>query len=82
MDEPTRGIDVGARAEIYNLIKGLVSEGKTIIIVSSDMTEVLSICQRIIVMHEGSIKGILSGANRTENAIMQRAANVIQKEAV
>ena len=82
MDEPTRGIDVGARAEIYNLIKSLTTEGKTIIMVSSDMTEVLSICQRIIVMHEGVITGTLSGENRTENEIMQRAANVIQKEAV
>jgi ABC-type sugar transport system ATPase subunit len=82
VDEPTRGIDVGARAEIYNLIKGLTIEGKTIIVVSSDMTEVLGICQRIIVMHEGTIKGILSGENRTENEIMQLAANVSQKEAV
>ena len=82
VDEPTRGIDVGARAEIYNLIKALTSAGKTVIVVSSDMTEVLSICQRIIVMHEGTIKGVLSGKNRTENEIMQRAANVVQKEAV
>jgi ABC-type sugar transport system ATPase subunit len=80
VDEPTRGIDVGARAEIYNIIKELTGEGKTIIMISSDMTEVLSICQRIIVMHEGTITGILSGENRTENDIMQRAANVIQKE--
>jgi len=82
VDEPTRGIDVGARAEIYSLIKALTSEGKTIIVVSSDMTEVLSICQRIIVMHEGKIVGTLTGENRTENEIMQRAVNVIQKEAV
>jgi len=82
VDEPTRGIDVGARAEIYSLIKALTSEGKTIIVVSSDMTEVLSICQRIIVMHEGKVVGILSGEDRTENEIMQRAVNVIQKEAV
>jgi ribose transport system ATP-binding protein len=46
------------------------------------MTEVLSICQRIIVMHEGKIVGILSGEDRTENEIMQRAVNVVQKEAV
>ena len=82
VDEPTRGIDVGARAEIYSLIKALTSEGKSIIVVSSDMTEVLSICQRIIVMHEGKVVGILSGEDRTENEIMQRAVNVIQKEAV
>ena len=82
VDEPTRGIDVGARAEIYNLIKSLTTEKKTIIMVSSDMTEVLSMCQRIIVMHEGVIKGVLCGEDRTEDKIMQRAANVIQKEAV
>jgi ABC-type sugar transport system ATPase subunit len=58
----------------------LTFEGKTIIVVSSDMTEVLGICQRIIVMHEGTIKGILSGENRTEYEIMQRAANVIQAD--
>jgi ribose transport system ATP-binding protein len=82
VDEPTRGIDVGARAEIYNIIKELTSEGKTIIMISSDMTEVLSICQRIIVMHEGTITGILSGENRTEHEIMQRAVNIVEKEAV
>jgi len=80
MDEPTRGIDVGARQEIYNVIKALAKEGKTIIVVSSDMTEVLSICQRIIVMHEGVITGVLTGDDRTENNIMQYAANVMQKE--
>ena len=82
VDEPTRGIDVGARAEIYNIIKELTNEGKTIILISSDMTEVLSICQRIIVMHEGKITGVLSGDDRTEHEIMQRAVNIIEKEAV
>ena len=82
VDEPTRGIDVGARAEIYNIIKELTNESKTIIIISSDMTEVLSICQRIIVMHEGTITGILTGEKRTEQEIMQHAVNIMQKEAV
>ena len=82
VDEPTRGIDVGARAEIYNTIKSLAQEGKTVIVVSSDMTEVLSICQRIVVMYEGTITGILSGENRTEHEIMQHAVNINQKEAV
>ena len=82
VDEPTRGIDVGARAEIYNIIKELAVEGKTIIMISSDMTEVLSICQRIIVMHEGTITGVLTGDKRTEHEIMQRAVNIVQKEAV
>ena len=80
VDEPTRGIDVGAREEIYNILKKLASEGKTIIVVSSDMTEVLNISQRIIVMYEGKITGVLVGDERNENNIMQLAVNVAQKE--
>jgi ABC-type sugar transport system ATPase subunit len=80
VDEPTRGIDVGARAEIYNIIKELAKEGKTIIIVSSDVTEVLSICQRVIVMYEGTVTGSLIGRERTEDQIMQHAFNLVQKE--
>lgn len=75
LDEPTRGIDVGSREEIYNIIHELTSAGKTIIMVSSDMTEVLSICQRVIVMHEGAIKGELTGDDRTEESIMSYATN-------
>jgi ABC-type sugar transport system ATPase subunit len=76
LDEPTRGIDVGAREEIYRIIGSLASEGKTILIVSSDMTEILSICQRIIVMHEGRVITEYTGADRNEEKIMQSAANV------
>ena len=56
-DEPTRGIDVGAKYEIYMLINQLANEGKSIIIVSSELPELLGICNRIIVMHEGYFKG-------------------------
>ena len=77
VDEPTRGIDVGARQEIYNIIRDLAKSGKTIIIVSSDMTEILSICQRVIVMHEGVITGVLTGSERTEENIMHHAINVM-----
>lgn len=80
VDEPTRGIDVGARAEIYHIIKELSNRGKTVIMVSSDMTEILSICQRIVVMHEGRITGILTGAKRTEHEVMQHAINIMDKE--
>jgi len=75
-DEPTRGIDVGARQEIYNILRDLASEGKTIIVVSSDITEVLSVCHRVLVMHEGAITGELTGKDRTEQNIMNYAANV------
>jgi len=77
VDEPTRGIDVGARQEIYNIINGLANNGKTIIIISSDMTEILSICQRVIIMHEGAITGTLTGNDRTEENIMHHAINVM-----
>ena len=76
MDEPTRGIDVGARQEIYSIMQELANEGKAIIVVSSDITEVLSICHRVIVMHQGVIRGELSGKDRTEQNIMNYAANV------
>ena len=74
--EPTRGIDVGAREEIYQIINDLASEGKTIIIASSDLTEILSVCQRIIVMHDGEIKGELLSSERTEENVMKYATNV------
>ena len=76
VDEPTRGIDVGARAEIYEILKKLAKEGKSIIIVSSDLTEVLTICQRIIVLHEGVVMGEFTGDERTEDNIMHHAINV------
>lgn len=57
LDEPTRGIDVGAKLEIYELINRLAAQGKAIIVVSSDMEEILGISDRIIVMHEGKIAG-------------------------
>jgi len=76
LDEPTRGIDVGAREEIYNIIMGLAAEGKTIIIISSDLTEVLSICQRVIVMHEGVVMTELTKEDRNEEDIMRYASGV------
>ena len=57
MDEPTRGIDVGAKAEIYKLICELAEQGKAVIVVSSEMPELLGLCDRIIVLHEGEITG-------------------------
>ena len=57
MDEPTRGIDVGAKREIYEIINSLVEAGKAIIVISSEMEEIMGICDRIIVIHEGEIAG-------------------------
>ena len=73
LDEPTRGVDVGAKAEIYKIINELASEGISIIVVSSEMTELLGISDRIIVMHEGHLSGELSMDEASEEAIMKMA---------
>jgi len=74
-DEPTRGIDVGAKSEIYNLINDLVMQGKSAIIISSEMTELIGISDRIIVMSQGRIKGELNREDFSQEIIMQLAAH-------
>jgi len=72
-DEPTRGIDVGAKSEIYTLIRDLARQGVSIIAISSEMEEVLGISDRIAVMHEGRITGILNRHEFSEEAVMRLA---------
>jgi ABC-type sugar transport system ATPase subunit len=76
LDEPTRGIDVGAKGEIYNLIADLVAHGKTVIVISSELPELLGICTRIIVMHQGSITGQLNHTEANEQKIMAFATGL------
>jgi L-arabinose transport system ATP-binding protein len=73
VDEPTRGVDVGARAEIHNLIRDLAREGTAVIVISSDMTEIISLCHRVYVMADGRITGMLGGDEISEEAIMRLA---------
>ena len=74
LDEPTRGIDVGAKAEIYKLMTMLAAEGKCIIMVSSELPEVLGMSDRIMVMHEGKVTGILdNGPEVTQEVVMRYA---------
>jgi ribose transport system ATP-binding protein len=72
-DEPTRGIDVGAKTEIYELIRNLAAKGVSVIVISSEMEEVLGISDRIAVMHEGRLTGILNRAQFSEEAVMRLA---------
>lgn len=72
-DEPTRGIDVGAKSEIYQLMRDLAASGVAIVMISSDMEEVLGESDRIAVMHEGAITGILNRAEANEEAVMKLA---------
>ncbi len=73
IDEPTRGIDVGAKSEIHRLMSLLAQQGKAIIMVSSEMPEVLGMSDRIVVMHEGRISGVVERADATQERIMQLA---------
>ena len=74
LDEPTRGIDVGAKYEIYQLIQDLAKRGKTVIMVSSEMPELLGVCDRILVMSGGRLAGEVDAANTTQEEIMALAA--------
>jgi ribose transport system ATP-binding protein len=75
IDEPTRGIDVGAKAEIYRLLRDLAASGVSILMISSDMEEVLHVSDRIAVMHEGRVTGVLEGEDRTEQRILALAVD-------
>jgi ribose transport system ATP-binding protein len=72
-DEPTRGIDVGAKDEIYNLLTKLAEEGKSIIMISSELPEVLRLSDRIAVMCDGRITGIIDNDKADQNIIMNLA---------
>ena len=78
LDEPTRGIDVGAKAEIYNIINDLKAAGNAVIFISSELPELLGICDRILVMCEGRLNGEFAKEDATEAKIMQRAFGVTE----
>ncbi|MBU6410910.1 MAG: ATP-binding cassette domain-containing protein, partial [Verrucomicrobia bacterium] len=73
LDEPTRGIDVGAKAEIYRIMRALAAQGAAILMISSDMEEILNVSDRVVVMHEGQITGLLERADCNEQNVMQLA---------
>ena len=77
LDEPTRGIDVGAKYDIYKLIIDLATEGKTIIMVSSEMPELLGITDRIMVMSNGKVAGIVETKDTNQEEIMALSAKYL-----
>jgi ABC-type sugar transport system ATPase subunit len=76
IDEPTRGVDVGAKAEIYQLLDELACEGKALLVVSSELPELIGLCRRILVMREGRLAGEVHRADFTEAALMRLMAGV------
>lgn len=78
LDEPTHGVDVGAKEDIYKFINQLSKEGISIIFISSEMPELMALCHRVVVMHEGSITGILDYKEFTEEKIMALATGFVK----
>ncbi|MFH1926596.1 MAG: ATP-binding cassette domain-containing protein [Chloroflexota bacterium] len=76
-DEPTRGIDVGVKAEIYRLMREMGDDGKAILMISSELPEVLGMSDRIVVMHEGRIVGELAGKEATEGKVLSLACGIV-----
>lgn len=76
VDEPTRGIDVSAKQEIYQFINSLVKKGVSCIFISSEIEELIGMCNRVVVMHEGKISGILAGSQINEEEIMLYATGL------
>ena len=81
IDEPTRGVDIGAKQQIYELIARLAREGKSVIVISSEMQELIGTCHRICVMHEGVIAGELTGEDMTERNIVTLATGTRREAA-
>lgn len=73
LDEPTRGVDVGAKAEVHRLVRALAAKGLAALVISSDLPEILSLCDRIYVMRQGRIAGELQGADATQEKLMELA---------
>ncbi|MGQ3279052.1 MAG: ATP-binding cassette domain-containing protein, partial [Shinella sp.] len=76
MDEPTRGIDVGAKTEIHRLLRDLARSGIGIVVISSEMPELLGLCDRVLVVREGRIAGELGGDEMTEEAVIRLASGM------
>jgi ABC-type sugar transport system ATPase subunit len=77
-DEPTRGIDIGAKTEIYSIMGELAAQGSAIVMVSSELPELISVADRIMVMQEGRMKGIVSKEEATQERVMRMATQKVQ----
>jgi ribose transport system ATP-binding protein len=77
LDEPTRGIDVGSKNDIYGLLRTLADNGVAILMISSDMEEVIGVCDRIAVMREGRISGFLERPQFSEQAVLRLAVGAV-----
>jgi ABC-type sugar transport system ATPase subunit len=79
LDEPSRGVDVGARGEIHSIVRSLAADGAGVIVISSEMEELPGLCDRVLVMVEGRIVGVLVGAEITKEALLQLSYAHVQE---
>jgi ribose transport system ATP-binding protein len=82
LDNPTQGIDIGAKADIYRLIQTLARDGKAVVVLSSELPELLKVCDRIVVMYHGRIVGSLDRSQADEQRLMQYATGAVMDPAV
>lgn len=80
-DEPTRGIDVGARAEVYSLMAELAAEGIAILMITSDMEELLGMSDRILVLHDGRATGLIARSEATQERVLSLASGLLESKA-
>ena len=80
LDEPTRGVDISAKSEIHHLLRDLAESGVGVLVVSSELDEVVGLCDRVMVMFEGQKTGILSGQDVTEDNIVKLASGITIKD--
>ena len=78
LDEPTRGVDVGAKSEIYRIINQLAADGVAVVVISSELPEVIGICDRVVVMREGVITGECTGEDINQEKIMTLATHDVR----
>jgi ABC-type sugar transport system ATPase subunit len=76
LDEPTRGVDIGAKSDIYEVVASLAASGVAVVVASSEVTELMGLCDRILVMHEGRIGAELQGGAATEESIVRAATGL------
>jgi ABC-type sugar transport system ATPase subunit len=81
-DEPTRGIDIGAKAEVHALLRGLANKGIGVLLISSELPEILGMCDRVLVLHEGRLAGELPAQEASEEAIMRLATGHKEKAVI
>lgn len=81
IDEPTRGIDVGTKQQIYHFIAALAADGVSVVVISSEMPEIIGVCHRVVVMREGKIAGIVTGNDNNEAEIVRYAAGLKEANA-